>query len=406
MSSMSLNRTCVPLRALALALALALSLVAAVALAADPDEHRPCPELITSKGYPLETHNVTTADGYILTCFRIPASRTGAKPTRGPVILAHGVMDSSNTWVMNNAEESLAFILADASFDVWLMNVRGNLYGLQNTHLSTNDAEFWDFTWDDMANYDVPAVVSYVLNSTNATKVGYVGHSQGTTQAMAALSLLHPELADKLSVFIALCPVAHIGHTTSLLLKGLAELHADQLVSLLGLKEFIPDTATLHKLLPAICIPVPSLCEDGIFLIAGFDQADYNVTRQPVYMAHFPSSTSTKNMIHWAQDVRTDKFQRYDYGTAAANRQHYGTDTPPQYNVTNIRAPMVVFAGGHDALADPTDVAQLMKELPANVPYVSVEAYGHLDFVWGEHANTTVYQQVIQYLLSPPRTSV
>ena len=35
-------------------------------------------ELITSKGYPLETHYVTTEDGYILTLFRIPHGRKPA----------------------------------------------------------------------------------------------------------------------------------------------------------------------------------------------------------------------------------------------------------------------------------------------------------------------------------------
>lgn len=370
--------------------------------APDPDEHRPCPELITSKGYPLQTHNVTTEDGYILTIFRIPSSRTGAKPTRGPVILGHGVLDSSNTWVLNNAEESLGFILADASFDVWIMNVRGNLYGLANTHLKPSQSKFWDFTWDDMAQYDLPAVVDYVLNTTGAAKTGYVGHSQGTTQAFAALSLLRPELNDKLSVFIALAPVAHIGHTSSLLLKALAGAHLDQLVSLLGIKEFVPDTALLHYLLPEICLLTPSLCEDVIFLIAGFDSADYNVTRQPVYMSHFPSSTSTKNMIHWAQNVRSNKFERYDYSTAAGNRAHYGQDHPPQYNVTTIRAPIAVFAGGHDDLADPKDVKALMAELPEGVPFFEVESYGHLDLVWGMNAYVTIYPQVIQYLINPP----
>ena len=32
----------------------------------------PPPGLVTPKGYPFETHNVTTSDGYITTLFRIP----------------------------------------------------------------------------------------------------------------------------------------------------------------------------------------------------------------------------------------------------------------------------------------------------------------------------------------------
>jgi len=38
----------------------------------DPELSRNCPELIVTKGYPLETHKVHTSDGHILTVFRIP----------------------------------------------------------------------------------------------------------------------------------------------------------------------------------------------------------------------------------------------------------------------------------------------------------------------------------------------
>jgi hypothetical protein len=35
-------------------------------------EHRTMPELVLGKGYPLEEHFVTTADGYVLGVYRIP----------------------------------------------------------------------------------------------------------------------------------------------------------------------------------------------------------------------------------------------------------------------------------------------------------------------------------------------
>jgi hypothetical protein len=89
--------------------------------APDPDEHRSVPDLITSKGYPAEEHQVTTDDGYILTVHRIrdgrfPKARGQPKPV---VFLQHGLLDSSATWVVNAVEQSLAFILADSGFDVW-----------------------------------------------------------------------------------------------------------------------------------------------------------------------------------------------------------------------------------------------------------------------------------------------
>ena len=49
-----------------------------------------------------------------------------------------------------------------------------------------------------MAAYDLPASVDYILQSTGASSLGYVGHSQGTTMGFAALAS-QPDLAQKAS---------------------------------------------------------------------------------------------------------------------------------------------------------------------------------------------------------------
>lgn len=49
-----------------------------------------------------------------------------------------------------------------------------------------------------MAAYDLPASIDYILQSTGASSLGYVGHSQGTTMGFAALAS-QPDLAQKAS---------------------------------------------------------------------------------------------------------------------------------------------------------------------------------------------------------------
>lgn len=57
--------------------------------------------MIKKYGYPSEIHNVTTDDGYILEIHRI------AKPGAIPVLLTHGLLDSSATWVLMGPNKGL-----------------------------------------------------------------------------------------------------------------------------------------------------------------------------------------------------------------------------------------------------------------------------------------------------------
>jgi lysosomal acid lipase/cholesteryl ester hydrolase len=136
-------------------------------------------ELILMWNYPLEEHCVHVSDGVVLTLHRIPNPRFGStrythvEPCeRQGVLVWHGFGLSSNVWVCapEGPTHNLAFVLADAGFDVWyvvlsvisflifitrLANARGTMY--------TRGKKDWDFSMDEMAHLDIPAVVDYIL---------------------------------------------------------------------------------------------------------------------------------------------------------------------------------------------------------------------------------------------------
>jgi lysosomal acid lipase/cholesteryl ester hydrolase len=104
--------------------------------------------------------------------------------------------------------------LADVGYDVWLGNMRGNKYGLEHERLNANDEAFWDFSFDEMSNFDLTSMIDYALNITNEKQLIYIGHSQGTMIQFAQLSK-NQDLSSKIKLFIALGPVATVGHILS-----------------------------------------------------------------------------------------------------------------------------------------------------------------------------------------------
>lgn len=76
---------------------------------------------------------------------------------------------------------------------------------------------FWPFlfhSWDEMARYDLPAMLKFVVSKTSQPSLYYVGHSQGTLIAFAEFSR-NKELAKLVKRFFALGPVTTTGHIES-----------------------------------------------------------------------------------------------------------------------------------------------------------------------------------------------
>eukprot|EP00026_Physarum_polycephalum_P009446 Phypoly_transcript_09571.p2 GENE.Phypoly_transcript_09571~~Phypoly_transcript_09571.p2 ORF type:complete len:226 (+),score=19.69 Phypoly_transcript_09571:671-1348(+) len=207
-----------------------------------------------------------------------------------------------------------------------------------------------------------------------------------------------PAIASKVNVFIALAPVGWVYHSTSVLLKALADMDMQAIFVLFGVRDFAPDGNLLKVLLPGVCSIDPSACDNIMGLVMGWDSTNLNNTRLPQILAHEPSGTSMQNIVHWSQEVKKNFFQEYDFGSVSLNEQHYNQSTPPQFNVSRITIPTALFSGGNDALADPKDVAVLLPLLK-NLVYTHVEpSYAHLDFVWGVNACTKIYPQVLQLI--------
>uniref|UniRef100_A0A2C9JRY0 Lipase n=1 Tax=Biomphalaria glabrata TaxID=6526 RepID=A0A2C9JRY0_BIOGL len=363
----------------------------------DPEVDMTATELITSKGFPCENYYITTEDGYILNTLRIPHGRFNGhlKGPRPVVLLQHGLLGSASNYLDNLVNQSLAYLLADAGADVWLGNSRGNIYSTNHTHLDPNENEFWRFSWDEMAKYDLPAMINFVLKTSGVDQIFYVGHSQGTTIAFAEFGE-NPELASHIKHFIAMAPVAQVWNTKSPI-KHLAYFadYSWLFHLFLGSGEFNVRPFIIKLMASTVCYYKPNVCENLLFLIGGFDEISLNQTRVPVYVAHTPGGTSVRNILHWSQAINSMKFQHFDYGSTKENLKHYGQPTPPLYDPRKVKVPVAIFRGDNDWLADPTDIKWLLPQL--NVSHdVNIPHYGHLDFIWAYDAPTYIYNTILQ----------
>jgi hypothetical protein len=189
-------------------------------------------EKIHKAGYKFEEHKIQTEDGYILTAWRIPGknlininfvkknNEKNILKKKRPIMLQHGLFDSSYTWIMLNSTESLAFKLADEGHDVWITNNRGNGFSLEHIDPVEYDSnyfysKFWDFTFHEMAIYDLPANVRYIKNITGWDKISYVGHSQGSVQYFIQYTQDPEFVENNIDKFVALGTVVNVFNTVS-----------------------------------------------------------------------------------------------------------------------------------------------------------------------------------------------
>lgn len=103
-------------------------------------------EILEKYGFPTETHEFTTEDGYLLTLFRVPHGKNGTGVNPKPILMMHGLFGSSENFVVAEMfGSSMAGYFANRGYDVWLGNARGSLHCRKHVTLDPDKSKFWNF---------------------------------------------------------------------------------------------------------------------------------------------------------------------------------------------------------------------------------------------------------------------
>ncbi len=154
--------------------------------------------MLSSRGFSSELHYPVTKDGYILTTVRVINPYITDRSNLRPILFQHGLFGNADDFLLapegrlvngvyyempgfvatnctggNGTEPvstSLMLALAACGYDVWLSNYRGNRYSTRHVVLDQSDAEYWTFSVDEYALYDIPTNIEYILSVTGRGK--------------------------------------------------------------------------------------------------------------------------------------------------------------------------------------------------------------------------------------------
>ena len=291
-----------------------------------------------------------------------------------PVICNHGLGANRFNFDLDD-KHSLALTLANQGFDTYIIELRG--VGMSRFWQWLYPRK-WDILFDDFIEKDIPAAIEFVLKSTGAKKVHWVGHSMG---AMVSYAFCQTQTAKKIR---SVCAIAGPGDWKQQR-KALGPL-----VSL----------AFLLKPLPAI---------HNSFFTRLYTPLLPHIKKDPLRRAIFVRENMSPQVVSLAAvNLVSDnpvsllmQFVDWLSHNDFFSKDHYSYKA----NLSKITVPFLFISGQRDFFADYRSVRSVydaVSSMDKKHIHFSRENgttdFGHGDIVLGEKAPEQVYPVVVQWI--------
>ena len=311
-----------------------------------------------------------TKDGWNLAIHR----HKPHKPLAGamPVILVHGII--TNKYFMDlDTDHSLAYHLKTIGYDVYAVSLRG-------CGESYIESENENFSFDDMVDKDVPAIISEVCNISGKTKINWVAHSMGAMIMYSYLGISPKKEKDKVKSFVSLGGPGNLAHSSPVIGK-------------IALKYISFSKRVDIKLLAKFILPFVSLFNSPLKEIFYNPQVTpkNTVKKMLVGIENIPDGLMMQ-MLDWVAKggdiVSVDK--KYNY----TERQ------------TQITCPILFIAGGYDNVATPSSLKSVYEKVNSKYKEFHIISesegfsgdYGHACLVMGKNAKKEIFPLIETFL--------
>lgn len=299
-------------------------------------------------GYRIQTYDVITSDGYILSLWRLLSADQDEQTsnTRPPIYLTHGMGASAESFMYHGPELSPAFYLYNQGYDVWLGNARGNVYSRRHqTLIPDTDNEFWDFGFEELA-IDHVANTEEILQETGNERLSILANYIGASSAIVSASINPEFFEQRVDVIIALAPGMSYRYTPSFAYQFIINFPiVFNVFRILGINELATMSAFQTSFQTLTCDTMPGICATFDTLIENTDPLLNDQVEGHFYSFQEPKGgTSARLFEQISQIGRSGRFQYFDYGSEG-NIQEYGTEEPPVFPLDQITVPIALFQG-------------------------------------------------------------
>lgn len=377
--------------------------------------------------YLLEEHVFQTKDGHNLMCFKVSqnhkekAKLSNKKSFNKPVLLIHGWGGACFSWLFT--KNSVGYYYIEQGYDTWFANIRGTLLNQSHRNPKISAEEFFDYTIHDHALKDMPcfyenilkfyddqklivttfslASLMIILALSDSTTSKYINENTEAVILLASLSftdeikdpyiLSNPMKYSMLDDFLQKSKELGIFHYKTGCFNcdtQWQKLNKYMCNKYQGFDYMQSSLATINRKNDSLVKTLLCVELEWIpFMFPFLRQFGHsgNKLAGGGYCTSAKCTESTWRML--SSDVsynRDQKIFKYDYGTKK-NKEVYGTEIPPQYDLTKINVPMRMIQGSLDGVSSyegALSLANLVNKhnKNENIKAYKLEGWTHLAF--------------------------